>query len=407
MKATLISKCVALTLCATIANAQGADDCANAQLVVGLGTFPFDNTAASIDGPFDCNGQPVRRDIWFQWVAPFTSDFKIKTCNLTALATRIAVYDGLTCPPTLLLNCQHSGCLNQAIVDFAAVSGQPYLIRLGGRNVGPGGAGSFRIEDNPCPSLPDDGWEENDDCEVALPVADGSYPGLFVRKGDPDWYSFDVEAGSTLTVDVFFTHLTGDIDMFLFGDCGSPSLDIGGSATDNETVTWENPGPNCATLHMRVEHWTPDLASDCQDYSMTVTGTGTCPTSCVTFCSSLPNQTGSPAILTCSGNPTSSLVLTSTPVPNTTGQFFYGPMMLAGNPFGDGLLCSGGMLTRMLPFVSAGMMMNAPNTAAFAINYTAPYAAGLTGNQYFQHWFRSGLGTGDGYNTSDGLAITF
>jgi len=129
---------------------------------------------------------------------------------------------------------------------------------------------------------------------------------------------------------------------------------------------------------------------------------------CVSFCSSLPNATGSSATLTCSGVPSSSLVLTSSAVPNTTGQFFYGPMALGGaGTLGDGVRCVGGLLTRMLPFVTAGGMGQPANTASLTVNYTAPYASGLTGTKHFQYWFRSGLGTGTGSNSSDAISITF
>ena len=53
------------------------------------------------------------------------------------------------------------------------------------------------------------------------------------------------------------------------------------------------------------------------------------------------------------------------------------------------------------------MMMQLPNTVTVAVRYDAPYASGLTGEKYFQYWFRSGLSTGTGSNTSDALAITF
>ena len=129
--------------------------------------------------------------------------------------------------------------------------------------------------------------------------------------------------------------------------------------------------------------------------------------SCQSYCSANPNATGSAATITCSGDPASSLVLTSTPVPNSLGQFFYGNMMLLGNPFGDGFLCVGGMTQRIFPFVSAGMMMQPPNTATFAVDYAAPYATGLIGTRHFQHWFRSGLVTGAGFNTSDAVSVTF
>ncbi|MFT5051290.1 MAG: hypothetical protein ACI8QZ_002701 [Chlamydiales bacterium] len=132
------------------------------------------------------------------------------------------------------------------------------------------------------------------------------------------------------------------------------------------------------------------------------------PEPCVSYCASLPNASGSAAILTCSGDPGSSLVLTSTTVPNTTGQFFFGPMMLAGgSTLGDGLRCVDGATTRILPFVSAGMMMQAPNTASISLNYTAPYASGLTGTKHFQYWFRSGLSSGTGSNTSNAISVTF
>ena len=65
------------------------------------------------------------------------------------------------------------------------------------------------------------------------------------------------------------------------------------------------------------------------------------------------------------------------------------------------------MTQRLLPFINAGMMMQLPNTATFTVNYKAPYALGLFGTQHFQHWFRSSLASGSGFNTSDAIAITF
>lgn len=125
------------------------------------------------------------------------------------------------------------------------------------------------------------------------------------------------------------------------------------------------------------------------------------------YCSSGPNATGSAARISAEGtDPNADLVLVSTPVPDSSGQFFYGPMMLGGVAFGDGLLCVGGMTTRLLPLVNAGMMMQAPNTAALALDYSAPYASGLTGTVNFQHWFRSTL-PGTGFDTSDAISVTF
>lgn len=127
------------------------------------------------------------------------------------------------------------------------------------------------------------------------------------------------------------------------------------------------------------------------------------------YCSSRINASGGPALITATAlDSNADLQFQSSPVPNATGQFFYGPMMLGGmGNLGDGLRCVGGMTTRMLPFVTAGMMMQPPNGVIFNVNYTAPYATGLTGRKYFQHWFRSTLTTGTGSNTSDGIQIDF
>lgn len=65
------------------------------------------------------------------------------------------------------------------------------------------------------------------------------------------------------------------------------------------------------------------------------------------------------------------------------------------------------MLTRLTPFVNAGMLMQPANTAALTLDYSAPYAVGLTNVQHFQYWFRSGLATGTGSNASDAISISF
>ena len=37
-----------------VAAAQGADDCSNAQVIAGTGTFAFNNTSATTSGPSAC-----------------------------------------------------------------------------------------------------------------------------------------------------------------------------------------------------------------------------------------------------------------------------------------------------------------------------------------------------------------
>jgi hypothetical protein len=135
-----------LALCAAPALAQnGSDDCANATPITGLGTWPFDNTGFTIDGPADCNNQPVRRDLWYLWTATQTSSHEISTCAGTSLSTRIVIYDGFDCATFPQVACGAATCGQQTILTFNAVQGQQYLIRLGSRQAGDSGSGTFDI----------------------------------------------------------------------------------------------------------------------------------------------------------------------------------------------------------------------------------------------------------------------
>ena len=97
MKTLLAQLSLAVTLTA-VASAQGADDCSNAQVIGGLGPHAFDNTAATKDGPNDCNALPARKDVWFKWNAPATGGYVIDACGSSSVETRIMVYDNQACP---------------------------------------------------------------------------------------------------------------------------------------------------------------------------------------------------------------------------------------------------------------------------------------------------------------------
>ncbi len=77
MKRTLVLTASSLLFCGA-ALAQGADDCASAQVITGLGPHAFNNNSATLDGPADCNGQFAYDDVWFLWTAPQTGGNKLK-----------------------------------------------------------------------------------------------------------------------------------------------------------------------------------------------------------------------------------------------------------------------------------------------------------------------------------------
>lgn len=135
-------------------NTAPADDCVNATLISGAGLFAFDNSVANTDGPAEpscgagINGQ-IQRDVWWRWSASSTGPVILTTNGLTAVQTRIAVYEpGAACPPgaSSKISTSISGaCSGASDQMFNAVAGQEYLIRLGAAPNAVGGSGHLRI----------------------------------------------------------------------------------------------------------------------------------------------------------------------------------------------------------------------------------------------------------------------
>ena len=95
----ILALAVTALLPASVALAQGANDCAAAQPVKGFGTFPFTNVGATTDGAADalCNffgNSNIYNDVWFRFTAPETTDVDIGNCGLATFDTKIAVYCG-------------------------------------------------------------------------------------------------------------------------------------------------------------------------------------------------------------------------------------------------------------------------------------------------------------------------
>lgn len=130
----------------------GEDVCAEMDFLIGEGTYRFNTTAATQDGPADCSdgGDPnIDHDVWFCWTATCDGVVTIETCDLTSVDTKIAVYDGCDCPPTTLLACNDDACGDQSSVSFSAVYNGQYLIRIGTPPGAAGGEGHFLISTSP------------------------------------------------------------------------------------------------------------------------------------------------------------------------------------------------------------------------------------------------------------------
>ena len=56
-----------------------------------------------------------------------------------------------------------------------------------------------------CPGV-DDGFEDNDTCLTAVPMANGTYTGLYVEKLDSDFYVLTAPPGMYVVAKARFTH---------------------------------------------------------------------------------------------------------------------------------------------------------------------------------------------------------
>jgi hypothetical protein len=132
----------------------------------------------------------------------------------------------------------------------------------------------------------------------------------------------------------------------------------------------------------------------------------------VVYCASLPNSAGAGATIGWSGQPsisTNGFELTALGVPpNKPGLFFYGPNQVT-LLFGDGIRCVGGQLVRLpvlqsdlLGTVSQPLDLQAP---PFTGGGVGAVQAGTVRN--FQLWYRDPAFGSAGFNTSDGLEVTF
>jgi hypothetical protein len=84
----------------------------------------------------------------------------------------------------------------------------------------------------------DDGFEENDTRATAAPIDPGSYLDLWVCPTDTnDFYAVTLGAGDELSLDLFFTHAEGDIDVEVQTSAGTV-VASGSSADDDESVTY-------------------------------------------------------------------------------------------------------------------------------------------------------------------------
>jgi hypothetical protein len=108
------------------------DECQTATPISGTGWFPYTNASAT--------GTPIPsdpsnycdKDVWFRWTAQHTGPAYVTTCGRADINAFLAVFpDGCPTGEPLDANDDDPSCGTGARVDFRAVAGQSYIIRLG------------------------------------------------------------------------------------------------------------------------------------------------------------------------------------------------------------------------------------------------------------------------------------
>ena len=280
------------------------------------------------------------------------------------------------------------------------------------------------IVPDPCGPAADDAFEDNDDCATALPLGDGTYPGLFVSDADGDFYAFCVGNGDTVSVDIFFDNSIEDLDIFLRaasslgcgGDHGGADLLAEGwSASDDESLTWTNTTGADLDVILQVDAF----GADCNNYDMVIAGANTCAPSFGTmYCTAEMNSTGVISTIVGTGSDiaaNNTFGLLASGLPDGEFGYFIGSFgqTQVNNPGGsNGNLCVGGgvAIARFLPTLGAiagGQiagsvdLTNVPLPPSFA----GMILAGDTFN--FQLWHREGGPLSGMSNFSPGLEVLF
>jgi subtilisin-like proprotein convertase family protein len=120
------------------------DNCEDAVVINGPGTYDFDTTGMTVDGPGACTGNGSA-NAWLKYRATRTGEARIHTCGLTTMDTVLAVYDA--CGGTVV-GCDDDTCAVglQSEIFLPVTAGTDYWIRISGFGAAIG-AGQVGIEE--------------------------------------------------------------------------------------------------------------------------------------------------------------------------------------------------------------------------------------------------------------------
>ncbi|MCA9299310.1 MAG: hypothetical protein KDA28_09600, partial [Phycisphaerales bacterium] len=106
---------------------------------------------------------------------------------------------------------------------------------------------------NAC-SAQEDVYEDNDTLEDAAPLQEAVAIPAWSCQDDEDYYYIGpVGAGSTIDVDLLFTHADGDLDLWLYRDGSITWVDSSLTVDDNESLSYAVGTTD--DYYLRVQHY--------------------------------------------------------------------------------------------------------------------------------------------------------
>ena len=205
------------------------DECAQATVISGAGPFNFDATLATTGSEGQANSNcdfahttGVDNDVWFQWSAPATGTATVSVCGAATFDSKIAIYDGASCPVNPAIACNDDACGVQSQVLFCCSSGSVYTIQIGSFPTYPSGPGSFTITT----IVPGAG---NDDCSTPSAIS-GAGPFGFNNAGATT--SCEGQANGlcsseglpNVTNDLWFTWMATTTGLATVSTCGQTTV---------------------------------------------------------------------------------------------------------------------------------------------------------------------------------------
>jgi len=135
------------------------DDCADATPIGDVTNLPFTTLGAGYDGGGSCLTSP---NVWYCYTATCDGFATFSLCG-SGYDTKMAVYDGCSCPVGTQLGCNDDYCGLQSELRIAVTAGHQYLVEVGGYGSN-SGTGILNVS---C-----EGGEppENDNCSDVTPV---------------------------------------------------------------------------------------------------------------------------------------------------------------------------------------------------------------------------------------------